>query len=287
MSCFCDSFLERIDVFMKIFYKILLVLFILLVVAFSILFFIGFSIYSSALKEKPLLERVQEYTSDEHFVKFTDMSELYRNAVIAVEDHRYYDHGPVDFIAIGRAIFTNIKNGELQQGGSTITQQVAKNIVFSQSQNFGRKLGEIFAAFDLEKNYTKNEIFEIYVNSAYFGDGYYGIYDASQGYYHKDPKDLTLDEASMLAGVPNAPSLYSPNVNLNLAKKRQAHVIEKMQEYRIHFTRRSSTISFLSRLRKKKTSRTILFCWCKAKKNRLSFSPLPLNNLYVLILPIG
>lgn len=216
---------------MKLFRKIILILFILLLVAFSIVFFIGFSAYSSALKEKPLFDRVEEITSKENFVKFDDMSELYRNAVIAVEDHRYYDHGPVDYIAIARAIFTNIKNGELQEGGSTITQQVAKNIVFSQDQNWVRKLGEIFASFDLEKNYSKNEIFEIYVNSAYFGDGYYGIYDASQGYYEKNPKDLDLSEASMLAGVPNAPSVYSPNVNPDLAKKRQKHVIEKMKEY--------------------------------------------------------
>ncbi len=216
---------------MKLFGKIFFILLILLVVAFSIIFFIGFSAYSSALKEKPLLERVEEVTSDEHFIKFDDMSELYRNAVIAVEDHRYYDHGPVDYIAIARAVFTNIKSGELQEGGSTITQQVAKNLVFSQEQNWVRKSGEIFAAFDLERNYNKNEIFELYVNSAYFGDGYYGIYDASHGYYDKDPKDLNLDEASMLAGVPNAPSVYSPNVNPDLAKERQAHVIEKMKEY--------------------------------------------------------
>ena len=216
---------------MKLFRKIILILFILLLVAFSIIFFIGFSAYSSALKEKPLFDRVKEVTSKENFVKFDDMSELYRNAVIAVEDHRYYDHGPVDYIAIARAIFTNIKNGELQEGGSTITQQVAKNIVFSQDQNWVRKLGEIFASFDLEKNYSKNQIFEIYVNSAYFGDGYYGIYDASQGYYGKNPKDLDLSEASMLAGIPNAPSVYSPNVNPDLAKKRQKHVIEKMKEY--------------------------------------------------------
>ena len=159
------------------------------------------------------------------------MSPLYRNAVIAVEDHRFYDHGPIDFISLGRAIFVNIKSREFKEGGSTITQQVAKNIVFSQEHSFFRKLGEVFASFDLEKNYSKNEIFELYVNTAYFGDGFYGIYDASFGYYKKEPKDLNLDEASMLAGVPNAPSLYSPNVNLNLAKKRQSHVISKMKDY--------------------------------------------------------
>ncbi len=85
------------------------------------------------------------------------MSADYRNAVISVEDHRFYDHGPVDFIAIGRALFTNVKNKELQEGGSTITQQVAKNIVFSQDKSWLRKIGEIFAAYDIEKNYSKKK----------------------------------------------------------------------------------------------------------------------------------
>ena len=177
------------------------------------------------------LTRVSEITKKDNFVKFDDMSQYYRNAVISVEDHRYYDHGPVDFIAIARALFTNVKNQKLQEGGSTITQQVAKNIVFSQEQTWLRKLGEIFAAYDLEKNYSKKEIFELYVNTSYFGEGFYGINDASYGYYNKSPKELNLDEASMLAGVPNAPSVYAPTVNPNLAKKRQAHVLNTMLEY--------------------------------------------------------
>lgn len=216
---------------MKFIKKLIISIILLIIVACSIVFLIGQSYYSKALKEKPLLTRVEEITSKENFVKFEDMSSYYRNAVISVEDHRYYDHGPVDFIAIARAIFINIKNGELQEGGSTITQQVAKNIVFSQEQSWVRKVGEIFAAYDLEKNYTKKEIFELYVNTAYFGDGYYGIYDASYGYYNKSPKDLNLDEASMLAGVPNAPSVYAPTVNPDLAKKRQYHVLNTMLEY--------------------------------------------------------
>lgn len=216
---------------MKLVKKILLIIFILLLVVISIMFIIGFSHYSHALKEKPLMSRVEEITGQEHFVTFSDLPADYRNAVIAVEDHRYYDHGPVDFIAISRALWNNIKSGKMQEGGSTITQQVAKNVVFSQEQTWVRKLAEIFAAFDLEKNYTKKEIFELYVNTSYFGDGYYGIYEASQGYYKKDPKDLTLDEATMLAGVPNAPSVYAPTVNPNLAKKRQHHVINKMLDY--------------------------------------------------------
>ena len=169
------------------------------------MFILGYSAYSSALKEKPLLTRIEEVTSDEHYTSFDNLSEDYRNAVVAVEDHRFYDHGAIDPIGIARALWVNITNWELQEGGSTITQQVAKNVVFSQEETFSRKLGEILAAYDIEKNYSKNEILALYVNTCYFGEGYYGIYDASMGYYNKEPKDLNLDEASMLAGVPNAP----------------------------------------------------------------------------------
>lgn len=136
---------------MKLIKKILIILLILIIVAGSIAFIIGFSYYLKALKEIPLISRIEKVTSDEHFIKFDDMSKSYRDAVIAVEDHRFYEHGPVDFIAIARAIWVNIKNGELQEGGSTITQQVAKNIILSQEETATRKLAEVFAAFDLEK----------------------------------------------------------------------------------------------------------------------------------------
>ena len=216
---------------MKFIRKLFISIILIVIIIASILLLIGHSYYSKALKKKPLLTRVDAITSQEHFVKFEDMSSYYRNAVISVEDHRFYDHGPVDFIAIGRAIFTNIKNGEFQEGGSTNTQQVAKNVVFSQERSWQRKIGEIFAAYDLEKNYNKRQIFELYVNTSYFGNGYYGIYEASYGYYNKSPKDLNLDESSMLAGVPNAPSVYAPTVNPELAKKRQYHVLNSMLEY--------------------------------------------------------
>lgn len=216
---------------MKIFRRILLIILIIILVILSILFFIGFGYYSNVLKEKPLVDRVEEITSKENFVKYDNMSKDYINAVIAIEDHRYYDHGPVDFIAIFRALFTNIRDGEFDEGGSTITQQVAKNVLFTQEKTLARKLGEVFGAFDLEKNYTKNEIFEIYVNTSYFGEGYYGIYDASKGYYNKEPKDLNLSEASMLAGVPNAPSIYAPTVNPELARQRQKQVLNSMIKY--------------------------------------------------------
>ena len=216
---------------MKLFWKILIILLVLVIILFSIFFLIGFTTYSKALDEKPLVERVDEVTNMEHFVKFNDMSDYYRNAVIAIEDHRYYEHGPIEIRSIARAIFNNIKAWDFVEGGSTITQQVAKNIILSQEKTLSRKLAEVIAAFDLEKNYSKNEIFELYVNTANFGNGYIGIYEASMGYYNKEPKDLDLNEASMLAGVPNAPSVYAPNINPTLAKQRQTQVINAMLEY--------------------------------------------------------
>ena len=216
---------------MKLFKKILVVLLILILVAGTVCFIIGYSTYSKALDEKPLITRIEEIENSDNFVTFSKLPKNYLNAVVAVEDHRFYDHGPIDLIAIARAIWVNVTNWELREGGSTITQQLAKNVVLSQEETASRKLGEVIAAFDIEKKYSKDEILTLYVNTCYFGDGYYGIYEASMGYYNKEPKDLTLDEASMLAGVPNAPSVYAPTVNPDLAKKRQEHVLEKMVEY--------------------------------------------------------
>ena len=216
---------------MKLFRKILLILLVLILVSGTVCFIIGYSTYSKALDEKPLISRMEEIENSDSFIPFNDLPKNYLNAVVAVEDHRFYEHGPIDFIAIGRAIWVNVSNWELREGGSTITQQLAKNVVLSQEETASRKLGEIIAAFDIEKNYSKAEILTLYVNTCYFGDGYYGIYEASMGYYNKEPKDLNLDEASMLAGVPNAPSVYAPTVNPDLARKRQEHVLEKMVEY--------------------------------------------------------
>lgn len=218
-------------IFKKTLFKILIFIFIILILLSSIMLFLGYNYYSNALKEKSLTDRVSSVKNDDNFVKYDELNKYYIYAVIATEDHRFYDHGAIDPIAIVRAIFINIKNMELQEGGSTITQQVAKNVCLNQDKNAIRKIAEFFAAYDLEKNYSKNEILELYVNTAYFGDGYYGIKQASLGYYDKNPIDLNLSEASMLAGVPNAPSVYAPTKNLDLAKQRQAQVLKRMVEY--------------------------------------------------------
>lgn len=216
---------------MKLLRKLFFSLFIILILVGTFVFLIGFGYYTNTLHKKSLVERVEQITSKENYVPYSELSKNYINAVISVEDHRYYSHGPVDFIGIARAMYTNIRDKEFDEGGSTITQQVAKNVVFNQDKTLIRKIGEIFGAYDLEKNYSKDEILALYVNSNYFGDGYYGIYAASMGYYKKEPKDLTLEEASMLAGIPNAPSVYSPSINPDLAKKRQSHVLNAMVQY--------------------------------------------------------
>ena len=116
------------------------------------------------------------------------------------------------------------------EGGSTITQQLAKNTYFTQKKEMTRKVSEAFMAIEIEKNYDKNEILELYFNTSYYGDGCYTIKEASNHYFDKDPIDLTDYEATLLAGVPNAPSLYAPTKNLDLAHRRQKQVLNKMVE---------------------------------------------------------
>ena len=170
--------------------------------------------------------------SSPNYIKYEDLPQNYINAVIAVEDHRYREHGAIDIIAIARAIYTNITNFELLEGGSTITQQVAKNIFYIENSNpIPRKIAEIITAFDLEKNYTKDEIVELYVNTIYFGDGYYGIEEACKGYLNKSATEMNLQDCTMMAGIPNAPSVYAPTVNPDLTRSRQEKVISDMHEY--------------------------------------------------------
>ena len=130
-----------------------------------------------------------------------------------------------------RATLHDLATRSLDQGGSTITQQVAKNLFFTQEKEFSRKIAEVFMAFALERSYTKGEILELYVNTIYFGDGYYGVSAACAGYFGKAPGQLTDYEATLLAGIPNAPSVYSLSANPDLASQRQAYVVRQMVKY--------------------------------------------------------
>ena len=151
--------------------------------------------------------------------------------MVAIEDHRFYSHGALDYISICRATLNNIKARRVVEGGSTITQQLAKNLCLSNERSFKRKFKEVLLAFELEKKYSKEEILELYVNVINFGDGNIGIGQAAKGYFGKSAKYLTYGEATMLAGLPQAPSVYALSNNNELCKKRQSQVINALEKY--------------------------------------------------------
>ena len=164
-----------------------------------------------------------------HYVSIDQMPALLLQAIVSVEDARFYNHRGFDLIGIARAVFVNVEAGEIQEGASTITQQTVKNLFLTSDQTFTRKAEELVMSMNMEKDFDKDKILEIYLNGIYFGSNFYGIYDAAQGYFGKEPADLTIAECAMLAGLPNAPSVYSPYVDFHLAKQRQLVVIDAME----------------------------------------------------------
>lgn len=193
----------------------------------------GYNLYKEAINEVSIEDKVEEIkNATEDYVEFEELPKDYINAVIAVEDRRFFEHNGIDLISISRAVLKDIQTFSLAEGGSTITQQLAKNTYFTQRKEFTRKVAEIFTAFEYEKACSKEEIFELYVNTIYFGDGYYCISDAAKGYFDKEVEDMDLYECTLLAGIPNAPSVYSPTKNPELARQRQAQVLSKMVKYK-------------------------------------------------------
>lgn len=216
---------------MKTFLK---VVFILILIGISIGLLLigkGYNMYKEVIQETPLEEKVEEIKSKANYTKISELPQMYLDAVISVEDHRFYKHSGIDIIAIGRALINDIKAMDFVEGGSTITQQIAKNEYFTQEKKITRKIAEVFMAFEIEKNYSKDEILELYINTIYFGNGYYNIKDACEGYFGKSLNEMTDGECIMLAGIPNAPSVYNPKENSKLAKERQKQVADKMVEY--------------------------------------------------------
>ena len=216
---------------MKTFLKVMLLLMLIGISIGLLLIGKGYDMYKEAIQETPLEEKVEEIKSKENYTKISELPQMYLNAVISVEDHRFYKHSGIDIIAIGRALINDIKAMDFVEGGSTITQQIAKNEYFTQEKRITRKIAEVFMAFEIEKNYLKDEILELYINTIYFGNGYYNIKDACEGYFGKSPNEMTEGECIMLAGIPNAPSVYNPKENPKLAKERQKQVADKMVEY--------------------------------------------------------
>ena len=191
----------------------------------------GYTVYEVALEEKSIQEMISQVKEKESYTKISELPEYYKKAVLSVEDRRFYSHNGIDIISIVRALKNDIQAGSFVEGGSTITQQLAKNTYFTQEKKLERKIAEMFMAFKIESECEKDEILELYLNTSYFGEGCYTVYDASKRYFNKEPIDMNLDEATMLAGIPHAPSVYAPTVNPELAKQRQRQVLDKMLEY--------------------------------------------------------
>ncbi len=216
----------------KIIFFIILVIFLILVCVGSIFIGTGYNMYTRALNNESIESKFQSIKNKPDYTKLEEMSNTYKDAVIAVEDHRFYKHNGVDIISVMRAIVTNMVKGKVIEGGSSITQQLAKNTYFTQDKTITRKVAEAFLAWKYEKELDKDTILELYVNTSYFGSGYYDIGSASKGYFNKSPSELNDYEATLLAGLPNAPSIYNPTINFELASQRQAQVLNKMVKYK-------------------------------------------------------
>ena len=166
------------------------------------------------------------------YTPISKVSKYIQDGYIAVEDRNFLKHGGIDFVALTRAGISLVKNeGEITQGGSTITQQVIKNMLLTQERTFKRKMIEFFLAPEIEKKYSKADIMEFYVNTNYYGNGCYGVYSASKYYFGKTPDKLTLGEAAVLVGLSNNPSKYDPAKNPEAAIKKRNSMLDKMLEF--------------------------------------------------------
>ena len=164
-----------------------------------------------------------------NMVHIKDIPDVMKKAVLAIEDDRFYEHGGVDYLGITRAALHNLTGGA-KQGASTITQQVARNFFLSSEQTLKRKAYEVLLAWKIEKNLSKDQILEVYMNQIYLGQRAYGFASAAQIYFGKSIQDLTVAEAAMLAGLPKAPSAYNPVVNPKRARMRQQYILQRMAQ---------------------------------------------------------
>ena len=168
---------------------------------------------------------------DVYYLTYDEIPVEVRQAIVSIEDKKFEEHHGVDFKAVMRAAFSLVKNsGEIRQGGSTITMQLARNVFLTQKRTWQRKIEEMFIALDLEKKYSKNDILEFYLNNVCFGGGYYGIEAAAQGYFRKDAVDLSTSQIAFLCGLPNAPSRYDPRLHLDAAISRRNRVLKNMYQ---------------------------------------------------------
>lgn len=167
---------------------------------------------------------------DSYYLTFDQIPEGVKGAIISIEDKKFYKHHGVDFKAIVRAAVAMIKNQKITQGGSTITQQLARTVFLSNEKSWERKVEEIFIAVGLERKYSKEQILEFYLNNIYFANGYYGIEAAARGYFNKGVAELSLADQAMLCGIPNNPTIYDPVENPDNAVARRNRILKQMYE---------------------------------------------------------
>lgn len=167
---------------------------------------------------------------DSYYMEYEDIPEIVMKTFIAVEDRKFYKHNGVDYLAILRAVIAMLRDGEVTQGGSTITQQLARTVYLSMDKTWERKMEEIFIARNLESRYTKTQIMEFYLNNIYFGNGYYGIQAAAQGYFSKSVEKLNLSQVVFLCAIPNNPSFYDPVNHKKNTLSRRDRMLDSMYE---------------------------------------------------------
>lgn len=185
---------------------------------------------ASEVYSKEMVKIGEFYTERRFFVPLTRIPATLSQAFISAEDASFYDHGGVSFLAIGRALIKNIQAGYKKQGGSTITQQVARALLLSPEKKYSRKVKEIFLAFFMEQFFTKADILEMYLNQVYLGNSAYGVQAASEVYFGKDLSELSIAEMAMIAGLTKAPSRDNPKNNFERAKGRQEYVLGRLRE---------------------------------------------------------
>jgi penicillin-binding protein 1A len=174
-------------------------------------------------------EKIAEFYKEKRIViPLKQMPEHLIKAFISAEDSRFYEHGGIDLVSIARAFYKNINAGEIVQGGSTITQQVAKSFFLTPEKSYARKIKEAILAYRIDKHFSKDEVLYLYLNQIYLGNGAYGVEAAARTYFGKNAKALSISESALLAGLPQAPSRYSPIKYFNRAKARQEYVLEQM-----------------------------------------------------------
>lgn len=210
--------------------KILKILFLMVFSVLMVLVTCGYLEYRQVLKQMPLEMKIAEIQKDEHYIEIEEISQYLKDATVSTEDKRFYEHDGIDPIAYGRILYVLVTSGQLSGGGSTITQQLAKNMYFTFQPSIIRKFAELFMTVRIESTIEKDEILELYLNIINYGDNNMGIYDASMNYFNKLPDELSFDEATLLAGIPQSPANYQLSNHEEEARIRQKAVINTLIE---------------------------------------------------------